>query len=125
MKKLTFKQYLEEKEKLVEKIAENPRQTIHHIMRSYKHVDIITENNELIRVKLKPDDVLIVDWLYESPYDKFPEPTKVIIEKKNGEKYQGKPKNNKVKFNKWISKYSFPRPNIHYMKSLRELFDFQ
>lgn len=64
MEKLTFKQYLETKEKLREALSKIPKQSITYSMTKYCKM-IVGEKDEKIYIPLKPKDEITVEFLYE------------------------------------------------------------
>ncbi len=61
---LTFKEYLESKEKLREAIAITPKQTVQYSVGKYCKL-IVGESRDLKeQINLKPNQTIIVEWLY-------------------------------------------------------------
>lgn len=64
MEKLTFKQYLETKEKLREALTKIPKQSITYSMTKYCKM-IVGEKEDKIYIPLKPKNEITVEFLYE------------------------------------------------------------
>lgn len=78
---LTFKQYLDSKEKLREAVAKTPRRVASYNVRKYCKLIVGESKEEKSQVVLKPNQKITVDWLYED----IDNPTPVSI-KFNGPK---------------------------------------
>ena len=61
---LTFKQYLETKEKLREAIKSTPQRTAEYIVRKYSKLPIGESKEFKQFVAVKPKHRIIVEWLY-------------------------------------------------------------
>lgn len=83
IKQLSFKQYLESKEKLREAIKNTPQRTAHYIVRKYCNLTVGETKEEKTQIKLRPKHKIIVDWLYED----IDNPTPVNI------RFEGPPNN--------------------------------
>ena len=65
-KKLTFKDYMQSKEKLLEAAENNtPEQTVNYSVRKYCKLVIGESKQDKIYVPLKPKHQVSVKWLYE------------------------------------------------------------
>jgi hypothetical protein len=73
MNKLTFKQYLDTKQQLVNAIAENPIQQSTYTVTKYCKLTVEDENDKRV-VSLKPNQMIIVEWQYEDINDNCPTP---------------------------------------------------
>jgi hypothetical protein len=65
MKPLTFKQYLESKEKLREAIANTPVSIVEYEIKDYCSIHLGEDKQDSTSVSLKPKYVITVEWLYE------------------------------------------------------------
>jgi len=61
---LTFKEYLESKEKLREAIKVTPKQTVEYTVYKYCKLVVGESKDEKEQVNLKPNQKIIVEWLY-------------------------------------------------------------
>ncbi|MGZ8924629.1 MAG: hypothetical protein ACXW2E_01975 [Nitrososphaeraceae archaeon] len=66
MKKLTFKQYLESKEQLLQAINNPPISTIEYEVRKYCTIPIGETESDKQLIGLKPKQKIIVEWKYDS-----------------------------------------------------------
>jgi hypothetical protein len=64
--KLTFKQYLESKEKLREAVTNVPRQTTKYRVNKYCQVVVGESKESKQYVKLKPNHTIVVEWIYDN-----------------------------------------------------------
>ena len=64
MEKLTFKQYLESKEKLREAIKQTPVRKAEYVMRKYVKLPVGESKDEKEYISLKPKHKVIVEWNY-------------------------------------------------------------
>ncbi len=62
---LTFKQYLDSKEKLREAVTKTPRREASYTVRKYCKLIVGESKDEKSSVALKPNQKITVDWLYE------------------------------------------------------------
>ena len=62
--KLTFKEYLESKEKLREAIKVTPQQTVHYTVSKYCKLIVGESKEEKEQINLKPNQSIVVEWLY-------------------------------------------------------------
>lgn len=65
MDKLTFKQYLESKERLREAANSVPQQTATYDVRKYCKLVVGESKEEKEYIKLKPKNKIIVEWKYD------------------------------------------------------------
>ena len=72
---LTFKEYLRSKEKLREAVQETPQQKKEYIVTKYCKLVVGESKDDKEQVNLKPNNKIIVEWLYEN----MDEPTPVNI----------------------------------------------
>lgn len=63
--KLSFKQYLDSKEKLREAVTKTPQRVATYSVRKYCKLIIGESKDDKSQVTLKPNQKIIVDWLYE------------------------------------------------------------
>ena len=73
--KLTFKEYLESKERLREAVKSVPQQEVNYTVRKYCKLVVGEIKEEKEQINLKPDHVITVKWLYED----FENPTPLSI----------------------------------------------
>lgn len=64
MEKLTFKQYIETKQKLREAIERTPKQTVSYSMTKYCKMIVGESKDEKVYIPLKPKNKITVDYLY-------------------------------------------------------------
>lgn len=67
MEKLTFKQYLDSKSKLLEAIKESPIYTAKYTVSKYCRLPVGETKDLKEYVQLKPKQHIIVEWNYENP----------------------------------------------------------
>jgi len=67
MKKLSFKEYLDSKQKLLLALKETPVQTITYSVKKYCTL-IVGEKDDKQYVSLKPSQQLVVEWRYNNVY---------------------------------------------------------
>lgn len=75
---LTFKEYLESKEKLREAIKETPQQATQYDVSKYCKLVVGESKEEKEQINLKPNQTIIVEWLYDDIDN--PTPTKITFE---------------------------------------------
>jgi hypothetical protein len=63
--KLTFKEYLDSKEKLREAVSKTPQRTATYNVRKYCKLIVGESKDSKDQVALKPTHRIVVDWLYE------------------------------------------------------------
>jgi len=63
--KLTFKQYLESKERLRIAIEETPKQSITYRVSKYCKLMVGETKEEKEFIKLKPNQTIIIEWFYD------------------------------------------------------------
>jgi len=64
MEKLTFKEYLESKEKLREALRNTPQRNAQYIVRKYCKLVIGETKEEKEYINLKPNQTILIEWLY-------------------------------------------------------------
>lgn len=62
--KLTFKEYLDSKEKLREAVSKTPQRTASYTVRKYCKLIVGESKEAKNQVALKPNQNIIVEWLY-------------------------------------------------------------
>ena len=67
MKKLTFREYLDSKERLLAAITENPKQVLEYNVSKYCTL-IVGEKDNKHYIPLKPKQTIFVEWLYNDVY---------------------------------------------------------
>ena len=65
MKKLTFKEYIESKEKLRRAIQETPVASTYYVVKKYCKIRIGESREYRSEVALKPKQTIIVEWRYD------------------------------------------------------------
>lgn len=63
---LTFKQYLDSKEKLREAVTKTPQRVASYTVRKYCKLIVGESKEEKSNIALKPNQKITVDWLYEN-----------------------------------------------------------
>lgn len=61
---LTFKEYLESKEKLREAVAVTPKQSVQYTVNKYCKLVVGESKDEKEQINLKPNQTIVVEWLY-------------------------------------------------------------
>lgn len=61
---LTFKEYLESKEKLREAIKITPQQIVQYTVNKYCKLQVGESKDEKQQINLKPNQSIIIEWLY-------------------------------------------------------------
>jgi hypothetical protein len=64
MEKLTFKQYLDSKEKLREAIKNTPVRKAEYVMRKYCKLPVGESKDDKKYIALKPKHKLVVEWMH-------------------------------------------------------------
>lgn len=64
-KKLTFKEYFNSKEQLLEAVTRTPKRTAEYTVRKYCKLPVGESKDTREYIPLKPKQVIAVDWLYE------------------------------------------------------------
>ncbi len=64
-KKLTFKEYFNTKEQLLEAVKRTPKRTAEYTVRKYCKLPVGESKDTREYIPLKPKQVITVDWLYE------------------------------------------------------------
>lgn len=63
---LTFKQYLDSKEKLREAVTKTPQRVASYIVRKYCKLIVGESKTQKSQIALKPNQKITIDWLYEN-----------------------------------------------------------
>jgi hypothetical protein len=63
--KLTFKEYLDSKQKLREAVEKTPQRNVTYSVRKYCKLIVGENKNDKSHVTLKPNQKIEVEWLYE------------------------------------------------------------
>ena len=66
MEKLTFKQYLESRDQLLNAVKNTPISVLEYDIRKYCTIQIGESEDDKQLVSLKPKNKIIVEWLYEN-----------------------------------------------------------
>ena len=102
--KLTFKEYLDSKQRLREAVAKVPNRTAMYTVRKYCKLPIGETKEEKQYINLKPKQQIEVEWLYEDIDDptivaiRFVNVTNILNESKYSSFWAGK------KLLKWLEK---------------------
>lgn len=75
---LTFKEYLESKEKLREAIKKTPQQKIEYTVSKYCKLIVGESKDEKEQINLKPNQTIMVEWLYNDIDN--PSPLRIMFE---------------------------------------------
>lgn len=67
MDKLTFRQYLDSKDKLREALNQTPVRRAEYIMRKYCRLPVGESKEEKEYIALKPKHRVFAEWLYDDP----------------------------------------------------------
>lgn len=78
MDKLTFKDYLESKERLRKAIQETPIASAKYAVKKYCKIRVGESRDTRQEIALKPKQVIVVEWRYTDI--KNPEPVSVVLE---------------------------------------------
>lgn len=78
MRKLTFKEYLDSKAKLLEAIQETPVVSSTYVVKKYCKIRLGESKETRQEVALKPKQRIIVEWRYDDIEN--PEPESVILD---------------------------------------------
>lgn len=105
MKKLTFKQYLDSKQQLIEAIKNTPISIMEYEIRKYCSLTVGESDQSKQLVGLKPHYVLVVEWLYDDVDN--PTPKSLRLQSPSGDInetfntfWTG------VKLQKWLSRHA-------------------
>ena len=103
---LTFKEYLESKERLREAIAITPQQIVHYTVNKYCKLIVGESKDDKEQINLKPNQAIIVEWLYNDIDN--PTPLKITFEGvcPNIDSLNYKTYWQPQKFQKWLRKNS-------------------
>jgi hypothetical protein len=104
MTTLSFKQYLESKEKLLEAIKNTPVRTVEYTVKKYCKFGIGEDKESRDFISLKPKQTLVVEWKYTNIDN--PTPIAVLFEDVDGVDCitKFKPFLSGDKLKKWLSK---------------------
>lgn len=61
---LTFKQYLDSKEKLREALKNTPQRTVEYSVKKYCKIPVGESKEDRLYISLKPKHKIVVEWLY-------------------------------------------------------------
>lgn len=78
MRKLSFKQYLNSKEKLRRAISETPVVSTTYVVRKYCRIRLGESRDHRKEVSLKPKQRIIVEWQYDDLNN--PKPLSVVLD---------------------------------------------
>lgn len=85
MEKLTFKQYMESKAKLLEAIKETPVATSCYVVKRYCKVRVGETKEDRQEVALKPNNRILVEWRYDDIEN--PEPESITFDDESPEEF--------------------------------------
>ena len=103
MDKLTFKDYLDSKERLLLAIQETPIASTQYVVKRYCKIRIGESRTARQEVALKPKQKITVEWRYDDIDN--PEPVSVILENVGPEEKPVYWNGHKLK--DWLSKNAF------------------
>lgn len=83
MDKLTFKEYLDSKDRLRQAIQETPIASTYYVVKKYCKVRIGESRTARQEVALKPKQTIIVEWRYDDIDN--PEPVSIILDDINSD----------------------------------------
>lgn len=103
--RLTFKEYIESKQTLIEVISRSPIQVLSYSVSKYCKLPVL-EDGEKIQKLLKPKQVIMVEWEFQTLSN--PTPMRLIIEDENDEISESTYQTNwtGTKLKEWLRKNS-------------------
>ena len=102
MRKLTFKEYVESKQRLRRAVSETPIASLTYCIKKYCKIRVGETKDDRSEISLKPNQRVIVEWRYDDINN--PEPQTIIFEDQGPEEYPIYWKGSKLK--DWLSKNS-------------------
>lgn len=106
MEKITFKQYLDSKQKLREAIELTPVSIVQYTVRKYCTLALGESSEDRVNVSLKPKQGIIVEWRY----DDIDNPTINYIRLEGVDKVDAEDQLNTFwrgeKLTKWLNRYT-------------------
>jgi hypothetical protein len=103
MRKLTFKEYLDSKNKLRKAIQNTPVASTYYIVKKYCKLRVGDKMNERREIPLKPRQTIIVEWQYDDIND--PQPNSVVFSDSGQEEHPVYWSGRKLQ--EWLSKNTF------------------
>lgn len=100
MRKISFKEYVESKRKLLEAVKETPIASLTYSVKKYCKIRVGESKEDRQEIALKPKYKMIVEWRYDDINE--PEPVSVIIEDLGPEEYDIYW--NGLKLKEWLNK---------------------
>lgn len=100
MQKLTFKEYMNSKEKLRKAIQENPVASSSYIIKKYCKIRVGESRTNRYEVALKPKQRIIIEWRYDDINN--PEPENIVFDDQNSNEHDVYWSGSKL--TEWLSK---------------------
>lgn len=112
MEKLSFKQYIDSKEKLREAIKNTPTQQTEYVVKKYCKLVVGETKEERQYISLKPRQTIIVEWLYENI--KLPTPASISFKNNTDLSLDDQYQTfwSAFKLRKWLLRNTQEKPNI-------------
>lgn len=98
MKKLSFKEYYESKQKLLKASENLPQVTVEYTIKKYCKIPIRVEGEDKDYVALKPKDIVKILWEFPNPKSTSPNAKNMLI---NEQQYS--PSWSSDKLRRWVS----------------------
>lgn len=108
MDKLTFKQYLESKEQLLQAIKNTPVSIVEYEVKKYCSLAI---NEDIDPISFKPKNKLLIEWRYDDVHNPTPISARVIGVKNINEDEQYEINIPKLKLQKFLARHTAQVPN--------------
>lgn len=106
MEKLTFRQYLESKEQLLNAINNVPTSVVEYEVKKYCSLPVGETEDEKQVIGLKPRHKLVVEWRYDNPSQPSPEAIRAIGPHDINEDDKFATFWSGVKLAKWLSRHA-------------------
>ena len=100
MKKISFKDYVNSKKKLLEAVKETPIASLTYAVKKYCKIRVGESRNDRKEIALKPRQKIIVEWRYDDINE--PEPVSIVLDDISPEEHDLYW--NGSKLNEWLSK---------------------
>ena len=100
MKKISFKEYVASKKKLLEAVKETPIASLTYSVKKYCKIRVGESKENRQEIALKPRQTLIIEWRYDDINE--PEPVSIIFEDIGPEEHDVYWNGNKLK--DWLYK---------------------
>jgi len=108
MNKISFKEYVDSKKKLLEAVKETPIASLTYAVKKYCKIRVGESKEDRKEIALKPRQRIIVEWRYDDINE--PEPVSMILEDVGPEEYDIYW--NGSKLNHWLSKNAIEEIDI-------------